>query len=104
MRQSLPDFLLTDIQDGDFLQFEESVKAFINIRNINVPTDLSDLTDNTSLLSGGGADLTNYYTKTETNALIPTNVSVFTNNVPYLKSADLPDTSNFLIESQVVAL
>ncbi len=103
-QQPLPDFLLTDIQDGDFLQFEESVKAFINIRNINVPTDLSDLTDNTSLLSGGGADLTNYYTKTETNALIPTNVSVFTNNVPYLTSADLPDTSNFLIESQVVAL
>ena len=49
-QQPLPDFLLTDIQDGDFLQFEESVKAFINIRNINVPTDLSDLTDNTSLL------------------------------------------------------
>ena len=101
-QQPLPDFLLTDIQDGDFLQFEESVKAFINIRNINIPSDISDLTDNTALLSGGGnIDLTNYYTKTETNAL---NVSVFNNDVPYLTSADLPDTSNFLIESQVVAL
>ena len=107
-QQPLPDFLLTDIQDGDFLQFDESVKAFINIRNLNIPTDLSQLTDNTGLIDGGGnIDLTNYYTKTETDALIPTvptNVSAFTNDVPYLTSADLPDTSNFLVQSQVVAL
>ena len=104
-QQPLPDFLLTDIQDGDFLQFDANVKAFINIRDLNVPTDISQLTDNTGLIgSGGSIDLTNYYTKTETDALIPTNVSAFTNDVPYLTSTDLPDTSSFIIESQVVAL
>ena len=103
-QQPLPDFLLTDIQDGDFLQFNENVKAFINIRNLNIPTDLSQLTDINGLIgTGGNTDLTNYYTKTQTDALIPTNVSAFTNDVPYLTSTDLPDTSSFIVQSQLVS-
>ena len=118
-QQPLPDFNLTDIRDGDMLQFKANEKAFVNIRALAIPTSISDLTNDLDFVtnqqlqqalaglgqgSSGSVDLTNYYTKPEVDALIPTvptNVSAFTNDAGYLTSADLPDTSSFITSQQL---
>ena len=118
-QQPLPDFNLTDIRDGDMLQFKASEKAFVNIRALAIPTSISDLTNDLDFVTnqqlqqalaglgqggGGSVDLTNYYTKLEVDALIPTvptNVGAFTNDAGYLTSADLPDTSSFVTAQQL---
>lgn len=77
-QQPLPDFNLTNIQDGDMLQYSSPTKAFVNIRGLVLPTTLSALTNDlnyitqlqldtaiaSASLSGGGAsvDLSAYAT------------------------------------------
>ena len=118
-QQPLPDFNLTDIRDGDMLQFKANEKAFVNIRALAIPTSISDLTNDLDFVTNqqlqqalaglgqggsGSVDLTNYYTKPQVDALIPTvptNVSAFTNDAGYLTSADLPDTSSFVTSQQL---
>lgn len=118
-QQPLPDFNLTDIRDGDMLQFKASEKAFVNIRALAIPTSISDLTNDLDFVTNqqlqqalaglgqggsGSVDLTNYYTKPQVDALIPTvptNVSAFTNDADYLTSADLPDTTSFVTSQQL---
>ena len=45
------------------------------IAGITIPTDINQLTDASGLLGQGSTDLSNYYTKTEVDGLIPTTFS-----------------------------
>lgn len=49
------------------------------------------IVDNVISSTGGGGDLTNYYTKEEVDVLIPTEVSELTNDAGYITNADLSD-------------
>lgn len=49
------------------------------------------IVDNVISSTGGGGDLSNYYTKEEVDVLIPTEVSELTNDAGYITNADLSD-------------
>jgi hypothetical protein len=78
------------------------------INKPTIPSDVSDLTDTSGLLGSGSVDLSNYYDKSEVDALIPTvfsgNYSDLTNQ-PTIPSdiSDLTDTSNLLASSTLTA-
>jgi hypothetical protein len=94
-----------------------NVKEILAIKGEDYVLTDADKQEIASLVSGGGVDLSNYYNKTEVNALIPvvpTKVSAFTNDAGYLTAhqslegyalkTEIPNVSGFQTEAQVLAL
>lgn len=72
-----------------------------------IPSKTSDLTNDSGFITSADLpDMTDYYTKTQTNTLldgkadisdipvVPTNISAFTNDAGYITSSDLPTVGN----------
>jgi hypothetical protein len=64
-----------------------------------IPADISDLTDITGLLGAATVDLTNYYTKGEVDALIPTVFSGDYNDL--INKPTIPDVTGFATTTDV---
>jgi len=87
-----PYALKTELFDGQY-------SSLTNLPTI--PTDINQLTDTSGLLGqgGGNVDLSNYYTKAETDALIPTNtdsqILTLTGNTLTISGGNSVDLSPF---------
>lgn len=87
----------------DLSNYVTDAELATEIANINVPVDISDLTDTNGLLGGGGGggsvDLSDYYTKTQVDALIPTTFSGDYNDLT--NKPTIPDITGLATETYV---
>lgn len=85
----------------DLSDYVTDTELATELANLNIPADISDLTDTTNLLGSGSGnvDLSNYYTKTEVDGLIPNTFSGDYNDL--INQPTIPDVSTFISETAI---